>query len=153
MISMYKIFMTAALMSLGVTACTGADGHEHVEDHGHTEAANHEGDSHGETSASNHDNVDHDKFGHLSAIYLCGDHELQTTHTDKESKLAYKGFKIDVTRRVSIVDNAFAGESFKGELNGQSLIFRGKGYDASLKIGDEVMSCEKISCIPLGGPH
>lgn len=142
-------YVLASFLALSASACTGAV--EHVADHGHeaaSSATRHASAPHEDGSAA-----DHDKFGHMSAIYLCGNDELQTTHTDLETKLAYKGQKIDVARTVSVIDNAFAGESFEGKFGGQSLYFRGKGYDASLKIGDEVVSCEKISCIPLGGPH
>ena len=139
-----KMCVFSAMMTLSLSACGGAV--ESDGDHPAASSATRHG--HEDESA-----VDHNQFGHMSAIYICGNDELQTTHTDEETKLAYKGQKIDVARTVSVIDNAFAGESFKGRLNGQSLFFRGKGYDASLKIGDQVIGCEKISCIPLGGPH
>ena len=141
MISTKKIHLFAAIAALSLSACGGGVDHDHTTSRSPNPAPD-------EASA-----VDHSRFGHMSAIYICGNDELQTTHTDTETKLAYKGQKIDVARTVSVVDNAFAGESFKGKFDGQPLFFRGKGYDASLKIGDEVISCEKISCIPLGGPH
>lgn len=128
-----------------LSACT-ASSTEHADSHSHSESKNH-------TSHEATDAVDHASFGHMSAIYLCGDETLQTTHNDTETKLAFRDQKIDVVRNVSLIDNAFAGESFKGTLNGQSLFFRGKGYEASLKLGSKTLSCEKISCIPLGGPH
>jgi len=59
----------------------------------------------------------HDKYGHMSAIYLCGDEQLQTSHTTEATKLAYKGEKIDVIRQVT-----------------------------------QTQTCEKLSCIPMGGP-
>ena len=106
-----KMCVFTALMTLGLSACGGAADHDHnaaqLTSHGHDE---HEGSV-----------VDHSQFGHMSAIYICGNDELQTTHTDEETKLAYKGQKIDVARTVSVIDNAFAGENFKGRLNGQSL--------------------------------
>ena len=142
-----KINLFAAIAAFSLSACGGAADHDHDHDAGH-EAASSSNHAHDESVE-----VDHSRFGHMGAIYLCGNDELQTTHTDIETKLAYKGQKIDVSRVVSVIDNAFAGESFKGKFDGQTLYFRGKGYDASLKIGDEVISCEKISCIPLGGPH
>jgi hypothetical protein len=143
-----KLFL---LSVFGLAACTGAADHDHADgaDHSHEDHAQ-------KTSAANADEVsavDHNRFGHMSAIYLCGNNQLQTFHTDTETKLAFKDQKIDVTRFVEVVDEAFAGESFKGTFKGQPLFFRGKGYDASLKLGDEVIACEKISCIPLGGPH
>ena len=97
--------------------------------------------------------AEHDKYGHLSAVYLCGDEELQTKHTTGETSLAYKGDKVNVSRKVTAIENAFGGETFEGEFRGQSLLFKGKGYDASLTIGNEVTACEKLTCIPLGGPH
>ena len=138
-----KICVFAALTTLSLSGCGGAAESDH--DHEAESSASHD---HDDLSA-----VDHSQYGHMSAIYLCGNDELQTMHTDVETKLADKGQKIDVARTVSVVDKAFAGESFKGKFNGQSLFFRGKGYHASLKIGDKVISCEKLSCIPLGGPH
>jgi len=140
----HKICIFTALAALSASACTGAD--SHADDA--AQLADHTQDAHNEEAS-----VDYSQYGHMSAIYICGNDELQTTHTDVETKLAYKGQKIDVERTVTVIDNAFAGESFKGKLNGQSLYFRGRGHDVSLKIGDEVISCEKISCIPLGGPH
>lgn len=142
-----SILVLASLIAGSLSACGAGD-------HGHDRGD----DSHLETgvrseSQAKPEFVDHSKFGHMSAVYLCGDEELQTSHTDAETKLAYKGHKIDVSRKVSILDEAFAGESFQGKLNGQTLIFKGKGYDASLKIGDELISCQKLTCIPLGGPH
>ena len=142
-----KTCFFTALLALSVSACGGAADRDHDHEAGHEDAssASHAHDESGE--------VDHSRFGHMSAIYLCGNDQLQTTHTDEETKLAYKGQKIDVSRVVSVIDNAFAGESFKGNFDGQTLYFRGKGYDASLRLGGKVISCEKISCIPLGGPH
>lgn len=149
-----KVCIFAALMSFSLTACTGVEGHAGDA----AQSASQTQDSHAQASHDHepHDegaSVDHSKYGHMSAIYLCGNDQLQTMHTDAEAKLAYKGQKIDVARSVSILDNAFVGESFKGKFDGQSLYFRGKGYESSLKIGNEVISCEKLSCIPLGGPH
>jgi len=134
----FLIFTSFAAVSLA--ACGAADhGHDHgsTDNHDHAEA----------------ETADHSKFGHMSAVYLCGDEELQTSHTDAETTLAYKGLKIDVSRKVSVIDSAFAGETFKGKFRGQNLTFKGIGYDASLTLDDEVIACEKITCIPLGGPH
>lgn len=94
----------------------------------------------------------HDKYGHMSAIYLCGDEQLQTTHTAEATKLAYKGEKIDVTRQVTIIDQTITGETFEGTFAGQSLLFTGKGDATTLTIGDQTQTCEKLSCIPMGGP-
>ena len=142
-----KTLSLSLLGTLILSACTAQSAeHAHEDDHSHSESEKH----------ADHENegvIDHTSFGHMSAIYLCGDEMLQTTHDDSETKLAFRDQKIDVTRHVSVIDNAFAGESFKGTFDGQSLLFRGKGYDASLKLGDKTMSCEKVSCIPLGGPH
>jgi len=123
----FMICLAVASIGIGASACTGSaeHGHEHAEGSDHGSEAHTDGDADIQTA-------DHSQFGHLSAVYLCGTEELQTTHTDKETKLAYKGKKIDVSRKVSILDNAFAGETFKGKFNGQKLIFKGKGYDASL---------------------
>ena len=140
-----KTYFFAALLGLILSACTGAADHDHAHDNAGETSDHH---AHEKTSA-----VDNPKLGHMSAVYICGNEELQTRYTDTESKLAYKGQKIDVVRTISVIDDVFEGESYKGTFNGQSLYFRGKGYDASLKIGDEVISCEKLSCIPLGGPH
>jgi len=147
----YLTCLAGALMGFGMPACTGSsDQHNHAEN-SHIEST---------TKSDNQSQakpvfktIDHSKFGHLSAVYICGDEELQTRHTDEVSTLAYQGLKIDVTRTVSVVDDAFVGESFKGTFKGQSLFFKGKGYDASLTLDDDVISCEKITCIPLGGPH
>jgi len=132
--------LVLSTLTLILAACS--DAHTHV---GHDHASN-----------ENHtvsDKNPHDKYGHMSAIYLCGDEQLQTSHTSEATKLAYKGEKIDVTRQVTIMDEAFVGETFKGELAGQSLLFKGKGHNATLILGDQTLACEKLSCIPLGGPH
>jgi len=148
---MNRIFMASLatlLLGFSISACKA----EHDHDHGHADADHHETDAHSEDHAEIQ-TADHSKFGHLSAVYLCGDEELQTRHTDEETTLAFRGNKIDVSRTVSVLDNAFIGESFKGTFNGQPLFFKGKGYDASLTLGGEVTICEKQTCIPLGGPH
>jgi len=134
----YEICCVAALVAFGATACTASDHHDQA---------------HGSDEHADIHSVDHSKFGHMSAIYLCGEDELQTSHTDEETTIAYLGKRIMASRKVSVVDNAFAGETFNGKLDGQTLIFKGIGYDASLSIGGKVTRCEKISCIPLGGPH
>jgi len=136
----YVTGFVMALMSFAVSACTASGDHNHDHDqgeHGHTESA------------------DHSKFGHLSAIYICGDEEqeLQTKHTDEATTLSYLGTTVKASRIVSVVDNAFTGETFKGKFEGQSFVFKGMGYDASITIGGKLTRCEKISCIPLGGPH
>ena len=139
---MKATWITTALIGFSLSACSASADHDH--DHGV--------DGHIDSHAKG-ETVDHSKFGHLSAIYLCADQELQTKHTDKETTLSYLGTTVDASRKVSIIDNAFAGETFKGTFKGQSFIFKGIGYDASMTLGSEVISCEKITCIPLGGPH
>lgn len=124
------VAMSAALISLGLTACTASS--ENAE----------------EAAA-----INTDKFGHLSAIYLCGDEQLQTSHDDMVTQIAFKGSKIDAERTVQILDGAFTGETFTGMYEGDLFVFKGKGYDASLTINDDVVQCEKLSCIPLGDVH
>jgi len=136
------IVIVTPVFALSVMGCSAS--HDHA---GHDHA---NGKSDSQSVSTKEAN---DRFGHLSAIYLCGDDQLQTSHTAKETKLAYKGAKIDVVRSVTVIDDAFGGETFKGRLNGQPLVFKGKGYDAKLTLGNEVIACEKLSCIPLGGPH
>lgn len=97
--------------------------------------------------------VDTSKYGHLSAIYLCGDEQLQTSHTAEKTMIAYKGAKLDASRTVQILDNAFAGETFTANQNGDVIVFQGKAYDATLQINNDVISCEKLSCTPLGENH
>lgn len=111
-----------------------------------------EHDHNGETNQDISKQSLHDKYGHMSAIYLCGDEQLQTSHTTEATKLAYKGEKIDVIRKVTIIDQTFAGETFEGTFAGQSLLFKGKGDAPTLTIGDQTQTCEKLSCIPMGGP-
>ena len=107
----------------------------------------------GEVVKNSANSANSDKYGHMSAIYLCGSDQLQTSHTDDETKIAYKGDKFEASRTVQILDNAFAGETFTSTYKGDKIIFRGKGFDASLTINNEVISCEKLSCIPLGENH
>ena len=131
----------AAFTAISLACCGAADhGHEH---------GSAEGDDHADTQT-----VDPSKFGHLSAVYECGNKEkLQTSHTDAATTLTFRGEKVNVARKVSVVDNAFAGETFEGKFRGQNLLFKGKSHDASLTLNDDVISCQKITCIPLGGPH
>lgn len=143
--SIYVTCLAAALMSFGVSACTGASDHGHGDDHSHG--------TEGHSSSHAEHTSDHSKFGHFSAVYQCGNHELQTKHTDAETTVSYLGKTVEASRTVSILDDAFAGETFKGKLNGQSFIFKGKGYDASIDLGGEITICEKLTCIPLGVPH
>ena len=131
--------LVLSALTLILAACT--DGQIHAE-HDHND----------ETNQNISKQSLHDKYGHMSAIYLCGDEQLQTSHTAEATKLAYKGEKIDVTRRVTIIDQTFAGETFEGTFAGQSLLFKGKGDTTTLTIGDQTQTCEKLSCIPMGGP-
>jgi len=147
---LYLNGLLAVILTASVSACTAASDHGH--DHDHADASHHGSDAHSDEEG-HFQSTNPDKYGHLSAIYICGDEELQTSHTDKETKIAYKGDKFDVSRKVSIIDGAFGGETFEGKYAGQNLVFKGKGYNASLTLGDEVISCEKLTCIPLGGPH
>ena len=99
------------------------------------------------------DSASSDKYGHMGAIYLCGSDQLQTSHSDDETKIAYKGEKFTASRTVQISDNAFLGETFSATHNGDVIVFKGKGQDVTLTINDDVIICEKLSCIPLGEIH
>lgn len=134
--SRHPILLTVTLI---LAACTDA---QILAEHDHN----------GETNQDISKQSLHDKYGHMSAIYLCGDEQLQTSHTAEATKLAYKGEKIDVIRKVTIIDQTFAGETFEGTFAGQSLLFTGKGDAPTLTIGDQTQTCEKLSCIPMGGP-
>ena len=94
-----------------------------------------------------------DKYGHMSAIYLCGEDELQTSYTKDQTMIAYKGEKFDASRTVQVSDNAFSGETYNAVYNGDLIEFKGRGSDVTLTINDDVIACEKISCIPLGEIH
>lgn len=131
--------LVLSALTLILAGCTDAQIHA---EHDHT----------GETNQNISKQSLHDKYGHMSAIYLCGDEQLQTSHTTEATKLAYKGEKIDVIRKVTIIDQTFAGETFEGTFAGQSLLFKGKGDATTLTIGDQTQTCEKLSCIPMGGP-
>jgi len=85
----------------------------------------------------------------LMGLALAG----QTSHTDDETKIAYKGDKFSASRTIQISDNAFLGETFRATHNGDVIIFKGKGHDVTLTINDDVIMCEKLSCIPLGEVH
>jgi len=129
---MSKLYLTQCvigLMGLALAGCAASDG-EVVKDSSHS-----------------------DKYGHMSAIYLCGNDQLQTSHTDDETKIAYKGDKFSASRTIQISDNAFLGETFRATHNGDVIIFKGKGHDVTLTINDDVIMCEKLSCIPLGEVH
>ena len=82
-----KTCFFTALLALSVSACGGAADRDHDHEAGHEDAssASHAHDESGE--------VDHSRFGHMSAIYLCGNDELQTTHTDIETKLPIRARK------------------------------------------------------------
>ena len=137
----------ASFTAISLAAC-GASDHGHDHDHDHDTKAGAASEDKGKIKFA-----DHDKYGHLSAVYECGDEELQTKHTTGETTLAFRGEKVNVSREVTVIDNGFGGETFKGKFRGQNLVFKGKGYDASLTLDDDVISCKKLTCIPLGGPH
>jgi len=77
MVKSYVSFLILAGFTAGSLSACGASDHGH--DHG--DASHHGADGQGDA----HDHTaDHSKFGHLSAVYLCGEEELQTFHTDAD---------------------------------------------------------------------
>ena len=112
----------------------------HAEDHSHS----HDKD---EMPAKMAKKDNHAKFGHMNALYECGDAELQTTFSKTETSLTYKKKKVYVSR-VQRGETEF----FSGTFEGQDFTLKAKGHDVLFEIGAETLTCEKLSCIPLDGP-
>jgi len=95
---MHRFFMTCVA---AVSACSGSADHDH--DHG--------AESHKDGHTEGHSETDHSKFGHLSAVYICGDEEieLKTSHTDEATTLSYLGKTVKASRKVTVIDDAFTG--------------------------------------------
>ncbi len=105
------------------------------------------------TKKADHKEMDHKgasnhaPYGHASAQYVCDGRELLTQFTKEASILSYDGVEADVT----LVSTA-AGEVLTGTLDGRAVKFDAEAHRATFKIADQTLMCEKITCVPLGGP-
>jgi len=132
-----RAFTVFSISMLGVVSSV----HAQAEDHNHAHDK-------GETpEKQDHSKHKHAKFGHMSALYECGDAQLQTMFSRTETSLTYKKQKVYVSR-VQRGETEF----FSGTLDGQDFTLKAKGHDVLFEIGAETLTCEKLSCIPLDGP-
>jgi len=127
-----------ALLGLGAPACE-----THNADHSHKFASH----DHQKTKADGGDDHSSHKYGHKSAVYECGDVQLESTYAKTGSTLSYAGTKINVSREFSN-----GTETFLGTLNGEAVSFIAKANDGQFSQGAKRLSCEKLTCIPLDGP-
>lgn len=89
----------------------------------------------------------HAPFGHASAQYVCGGKELLTNYAKTGMTLTYDGSPTEM------MQSSTEGERlFNGELNGQNVSFNGASHAAEFRLGNELMQCEKITCVPLDVP-
>ncbi len=135
-LSMSLVFIT--LLGLGLSGCE-----THHADHSHKFASH----DHQKTKSDNGDDHSSHKYGHKSALYECGDVQLESTYAKTGSTLSYAGTNINVSR-----DFSNGTETFLGTLDGEAVSFIAKANDGQFSQGANRVSCEKLACILLDGP-